>query len=305
MYLDTDILAIGDNVDAVFQEYISPIRFAADHCRVKQFSPYAVNCDCLKTREEYRRRINVILAEADPLFNTTNTRLRQLRKQLETVFFQLKQNKIKAAFTALRYFSALKRFDLNPDFYFDKQKKIWFYKDGTAVIYHVSMRKAAKQAGLRYNAFKDQIEPPDGLSIWLDRCDHLTQYISQKFKVTVAEKDWQHWNGGVFLFDDDSYNFLETWHQYTLQIFQDPKWKTRDQGTLIATVWKFGLQNQPVLNPTWNCLADHFNQNLALSADKQMLTLDGENFFAPEFAHIYHHWGDTTWDIWNWAASKA
>jgi hypothetical protein len=48
--------------------------------------------------------------------------------------------------------------------------------------------------------------------------------------------DWQHWNGGVFLFDDSSVEFLSSWHEKTvMRIFDLPNWKTRDQGTLIAT----------------------------------------------------------------------
>jgi hypothetical protein len=87
-------------------------------------------------------------------------------------------------------------------------------------------------------------------------CDHLRQAIASRFVVHVSDADWQHWNGGVFLFDSESLDFLDTWHVYTRAIFGDPGWKTRDQGTLIATVWKFGLQAQETLPREYNYLVD-------------------------------------------------
>ncbi|HKV41108.1 MAG TPA: hypothetical protein VJX67_18015 [Blastocatellia bacterium] len=102
-----------------------------------------------------------------------------------------------------------------------------------------------------------------GFSRWAVRCpclagdcDHLRQAIMSKFGVEVAEANWQHWNGGVFLFDSQSAGFMDTWHKYTLAIFDDRGWKTRDQGTLIATVWRQGLQYQPVLPRVYNYIVD-------------------------------------------------
>jgi|HubBroStandDraft_6_1064221.scaffolds.fasta_scaffold32024_2 hypothetical protein len=87
-------------------------------------------------------------------------------------------------------------------------------------------------------------------------CDHLREAIRTKFGVEVTDPNWQHWNGGVFLFDSESGDVMDTWHQYTRSIFKDTHWRTRDQGTLIATVWKHGLQNQPVLPRVYNYIVD-------------------------------------------------
>ena len=87
-------------------------------------------------------------------------------------------------------------------------------------------------------------------------CDHLRDRIRGKFGVEVSDPDWQHWNGGVFLFDSESVDFMDTWHRYTTSILLDPHWKTRDQGTLIATAWKFQLQNQPTLPTAYNYIVN-------------------------------------------------
>jgi hypothetical protein len=87
-------------------------------------------------------------------------------------------------------------------------------------------------------------------------CGHLRQRIQEKFGVHVADPNWQHWNGGVFLFDPESTDFLETWHEFTRAIFHDPLWKTRDQGTLVATVWHYGLQDQQTLDQKFNRIVD-------------------------------------------------
>jgi hypothetical protein len=80
--------------------------------------------------------------------------------------------------------------------------------------------------------------------------------IESKFGVEITDTDWQHSNGGVFLFDSESTDFMDTWHQYTQSICNDPDWRTRDQGTLIAAVWKQGLQHQPVLPRAFNHIVD-------------------------------------------------
>ena len=35
----------------------------------------------------------------------------------------------------------------------------------------------------------------------MNECDHLRTAIHEKFSVEVDDPNWQHWNGGVFLFD--------------------------------------------------------------------------------------------------------
>ena len=90
------------------------------------------------------------------------------------------------------------------------------------------------------------------------RCAHLRQALQTTFDVRVDSPDWRHWNGGVFLFDQDSIPFMRLWHELTMLIFDDPVWRTRDQGTLIATIWKFGLQNQSVLPRMFNFVVDPY-----------------------------------------------
>ena len=87
-------------------------------------------------------------------------------------------------------------------------------------------------------------------------CDHLREAIAAKFGIVVADPEWQHWNGGVFVFDAQSLDFLKAWHDFTKAILEDPQWKTRDQGTLAATAWKFGLQDQPTLPAKFNTIVD-------------------------------------------------
>ena len=299
VYLDTDILAIGTHPDGVFDEYIPPIRFAADHCRLMQFSPYAVNCRCLDENERLRSKINGLISEADPYFHTADETVRSERRQLQNVFGALNTSRLRKLGTAVRFVLTPRTFRLSR-FYFDKRQKVWFNEHRVPVMYQVDMKKIAKAEGLRWNVLKNEIQKPDGRSIWHDHCDHLPRLIEKKFGVRVSDADWQHWNGGVFLFSDESHEFMETWHRYTVSVFSDAEWKTRDQGTLVATAWKWGLQRQPVLDPTWNYIADYHNPRLRLSADGQTISTDGRRFIRPELVHVYHHFGDTGWEIWNW-----
>lgn len=299
VYLDTDVLAIGRQPDGIFDQYLPPIRFAADHCRLMQFSPYAVACACLRENAVLRDKVNRLVAEADPYSGSADERVIRGRRQVEGLFAQINAKPWQRLKTAARFMLSRGRFRLAEGVYFDKATQTWSV-NGIPVMCRVNMGKIARGQGLRWNALKNELQTPDGKNIWKDTCAHLPQYIHQKFGVPVAAPDWQHWNGGVFLFSDESAGFMDTWHAYTLAIFADPKWKTRDQGTLVATVWKYGLQQHPVLPPTWNCIADYNNTSLALDAAGEKITLDGAHYLLPEFIHVYHRFGDTGWGIWNW-----
>ena len=117
-------------------------------------------------------------------------------------------------------------------------------------------------------------------------CSHLTGAIEQKFGIRVPD-DWVHWNGGVFLFGNHAVPFMNMWHSLTMQIFEDPYWKTRDQGTLITTVWKFGLQHQQCLPSQFNFLIDNNNQDLRFDRDKGYSMGEGVPGICPAFLHLY------------------
>lgn len=51
-------------------------------------------------------------------------------------------------------------------------------------------------------------------------CNHLSVYISQNYVINIPD-NWQHWNGGVFLFDDSSAGFLDYWHEKAIAEFAD------------------------------------------------------------------------------------
>jgi hypothetical protein len=89
-------------------------------------------------------------------------------------------------------------------------------------------------------------------------CNHLHQAIEKTFGVRITKPGWQHWNGGVFVFNHESAEFMETWHRWTMQIFGQAPWRTRDQGTLAAAIWKFGLQDHPTLPRSFNYIVDPY-----------------------------------------------
>ena len=113
-------------------------------------------------------------------------------------------------------------------------------------------------------------------SPWALRSGDLKETIAAKFGVAV-EAQWQIWNGGLFLFDRGSTAFLDTWHQLTLAAFADPQWHTRDQGTLIATVWKHRLERHPTLPDIFNWMPRHSPGELDFSRLGFVHFIDGYN----------------------------
>lgn len=119
-----------------------------------------------------------------------------------------------------------------------------------------------------------------------NQCPHLVQAIGQQYHIQIPP-DWVHWNGGVFLFNRRSVDFMQTWHQLTLNTFELPLWRTRDQGTLIVTVWKHGLQNQQCLPQQFNFIADLNNADLTISPAGAYALHPGLPKIKPFFLHLY------------------
>lgn len=88
------------------------------------------------------------------------------------------------------------------------------------------------------------------------RCNHLREALLCTFGIDVRRPDHRLWNGGVFLFDEGSRDFLSEWHRMSCAIMADPYWRTRDQATLAATAWRFGIQHQAVLPQDFNFIVD-------------------------------------------------
>ena len=304
-YLDTDVVALDETCDQIFTQYHSPITFAPDHCKVRSFSPYAVNCGCQDRCAEDRDNFLNSLRKYDKNGDLTSSFAVVKRRKIEEKYHQIQQSFLKKIFYAIRYYISFPKFWLSSNIYFDKKRRYWATKDGVVVKYELDVRSIAKEANLKYTLWFNKWKNKDGLNIFDMNCDHLVEKIQNTFDVTVAENNWQHWNGGVFLFDNESHSFLESWHNKTTHIFSLKDWKTRDQGTLIATVWEFGLQHHFTLSKEWNFIADFHNNNLVIS--KETNTLSDDLFvtnYQPKFIHVFHEWGNTKWDVWNWVVSK-
>jgi hypothetical protein len=89
-------------------------------------------------------------------------------------------------------------------------------------------------------------------------CDHLRRAILEKFGVMITDPNWNHWNGGLFLFSDQSTEFAAHWHDYTLLALDDSYWEVRDQGTLAAAAWRLGLPSHDMLPARFNRIVDRY-----------------------------------------------
>jgi hypothetical protein len=303
-YLDTDVVSVSDHCDEIFDEFIAPIRFAPDHCKVRKFSSSAVNCDCQKNRELDKQKFFQFTKDINSV-TLTDPILIEKGKELQFEFDQLKKSLLKKIYTGIRFFLSPRIFHFNHQFYFNKKNKTWHTKNGDIVMYDVDVIKMQKATGLVYNKWTKKWYNKQGEDIWHDECNHLTDYISDTFKINIKDKNWQHWNGGVFLFNDSSHNFLDAWHNKTMHIFTLSNWKIRDQGTLIATAWEFGLANHPTLSKKFNFIADYNNNGVQINTKTGHITDDGfVTSYEPAFVHVYHHWGNKSWPIWQWIETK-
>jgi hypothetical protein len=303
-YLDTDVVALDSGVNEIFKHKKNIITFASDHCRMPVFSPYAVNCGCLERNRAEWEQLSSMLLRLDKSPAISNPYLikkqRDLKKKLELV----KQNRFRYFMYAVKYFMPGQILKLDENTSYNKESGVWYDTVGNPIMYDTPKNVIAeieKTSEWRWNYLKRRWISPQGANVHELSCAHLKENIQVKFKQDIKHPNWQHWNGGVFLFDDASHPFMDTWHLKTLEVFKDPKWKTRDQGTLIATAWEFGLQDAPLLSKKFNFIADPSNPRLMISEDRVYITDDAfATQYAPSFIHLFHNFGMKGWEVWDW-----
>lgn len=304
-YLDSDVIALNSEVESIFQEKKNIIAFAPDHSRMPWFSPYAIRCGCLEQNRQEWNEIHSLVEELEPDRKVTDAGLLKKQQILRNQLELIKANKLVLFQFLLHYFVSARevRFRML-DFVFDKNKSAWLDETGAVVMYEVrkeTIGTIEQKTNWRWNAFKRRWVSPTGRDVHNLRCRHLKEKINSKFGIPVSADNWQHWNGGVFVFDKDSHAFMDSWHNKTIEIFGDPQWRTRDQGTLIATAWEYGLQHMPLISKKYNFITDPSNPRLMISPDGKAIT--DEAFvtqYIPSFVHVFHGFGDKNWLIWNW-----
>lgn len=302
-YLDSDVIAVSKNCNKIFNFFKYPIIFAVDHCKLQTFSPYALNCNCynnfIKDKNDFENKVSQIVKSENYPPNYTNENYIKLNKTIQAI----KSNPFKNFIFILRILLCVMGFEINLKkglLLSKKRKAIIVDNDKFVFPFIFFYRKEIKEkTNYKFSLLKLKWLKPDGKEFSKNTCNHLQKEIRNKFDIEITNSDWQHWNGGVFLFNDESYKFMETWHQYTLQIFNDPYWTIRDQGTLIATAWKFGLVNHNTLSQEFNFIADYYKWNISSIINKNNIEiLINKRVLKPDFIHVYHQFGNKNWDLW-------
>lgn len=299
-YLDTDVIALNEKIDEIFTQYHAPITFGKDHCRMNKFSPSAVNCNCIEQFETWQNELKYLFKKYKHLEREPE----QLEKKkiLEFKLEDIKKHRLSYALISLRFWLSPYRFNLNGEFFLDKRNEVWVDKQGKAVLYEnedSAITRIEKTTDFRCEIENKHTWTIHGNEVFDCKCNHLQEAIKNTFNIDVPKIDWHHWNGGVFLFDEHSEDFLEAWHQKTMYIFEQKYWKTRDQGTLIATVHQFGLNNHFTLPAEFNFIADYAHDKIQHKGNLQFTFENSQKVITPNFIHVYHHWGDESWDVWN------
>jgi hypothetical protein len=306
-YLDTDVIALSATCDEVFKHRQGIINFAPDHCKMQSFSGYAVNCGCIQKWKSWNKDLDELLGMYDVVREKNNVQLLEKRRLLFRRLDQIKADRYIYFKHALKFLFSPVLFRLEDDLYYHRWKRQWQDKSGT-LLYKDNQnvfRLVQRHSHFVWNKMKQKWLAEGIYDVYNMRCNHLKEQIFNTFSITVEEPNWQHWNGGLFLFDDQSHAFLSAWHQKTMQIFNDSAWKTRDQGTLIATAWEFGLQDQKLLSKRFNFIADFYNHSLEVDASKNRISDDFfKTSYSPVFVHVFHHFGTKGWDVWDWIENK-
>lgn len=296
-YLDTDVIALTTEVNEVFKQWKAPVTFSHDHCTTDEFSPYAANCTCRRDYEAGYKSFT----EAETEFNNTfSVEYRQILNEINQATAHNKRNLLALLKSTIRYYTCGSHYPiLNGKFLLDKSTQRWQNAKGEFIDDKYNRYRFLKQRlNLDWNEALHTYLKPDGTDFFKATCTHLHQLIKKDFGQQVTPENFRHWNGGMFLFNEESESFLTFWHQASLRIFELPEWKTRDQGTLIATVFYFGLQHHSTIDIRFNLIIDYFVDRMKYLGN---LTFNHPNKgeLKPVCAHVFHHFGDTEWNVWN------
>ena len=303
-YLDTDVVALNAECDDIFKYKQGPVTFAADHCRMLKFSLSAVRCDCEEQNNQRIAELEALKEKYDPARKAVDPIMEEKKKRLLEKFDEMKLDRFGYFLISLRFMATLNKFKLDDDTFYDRGKKEWQDKNGNIIIPHEEsiIENIEQNSGWRWNKETERWLDSGGRDVYNITCPHLAEYIFNRFGVEVTDKDFQHWNGGVFLFDDSSEEFLNMWFDKTMQVFTWPEWKVRDQGTLIATVWQLGLQNNPLLPQKFNFISDWNNPDMMMDEAGNFTDNGFKTSLRPALIHIYHNFGKLGWNIWDYVA---
>jgi hypothetical protein len=276
--LDSDVVAVSSEVDRVFDQFRGSVVFAADMGKLEDFSPFAVNCACMDQ--------TVALKDAQMRYDSEG--FKEYQRCTDAISVELAKNRkdlIGRIRSWVNYqFGHLEFYRLSNGYYQHKETGRWYSEGGIDIdATYARIPWISKASGCMWNATDQRYERVDGSDAEVLKCEHLRELLKLDFDVDVP-KGWQHWNGGVFLFDTRAESFFADWNGHVLKVFGSAAWRTRDQAALIATVFGHGLQNAPLLDCKFNFIVreDEFEK---LLASEEGVLFDGIET-QPAFLHF-------------------
>ncbi len=299
-YLDSDIIALNSDCNSIFNFFVPPITFAKDHTTLSYFSPSAVNCDCKAKNETANAIFEQSVAS---IIKHPNYPPDYKKKEIRKIIAL--QNKINTSLYELFHFCfkfflsyLVGKIKISNDISINvREKQLEVSNNFPYPILTLYRNRIKEKGGYTFNFIKRQWTKNNQLAILPIRCNHLQQALKETFNIDVPA-NWQHWNGGVFIFNNGSYDFMELWHNNTNKIFSNNYWKIRDQGTLLATIFQMNLQKHYTLPTEFNFIADFYKMDIYPHPKIKNQFFYGNKTIKPNFIHIYHHFGDENWDVW-------
>lgn len=182
--------------------------------------------------------------------------------------------------------------------HFEEQSETWYNQAGEMVFKENFVQDyIASNSSFVWDETTQLWRDQSGNPITWPGSDQLREQIKVDFETEITHAHWTHWNGGIFLFSQTSLPFLQQWHDWALQTFPNPKWKTRDQGTLAAVVWNRHLQEHPTLPLEFNFIADYHLEKYQYLGGFKFKTAE-KKVIQPVLLHIFHEAGNSSWPLW-------
>jgi hypothetical protein len=211
-YLDSDVIAVNKDCNNIFEEFISPITFAKDHSNIHEFSAFALNCSCLDNKQKDLKDFEEIIASVIKSKNYPPDYSNSNIIKLFGLFDEIQKHPFKNLFPILRILLCYIgiKIKIKDNIKLNKKEKAFIignenYKYPSLFLYK---KKILKETNYKFNIKKWNWVKSDKTEFSLGHCNHLIEAIKTKFDINVLDANWQQWNGGVFLFNDESDIFM-------------------------------------------------------------------------------------------------
>lgn len=290
-YLDSDVFAVSDKADTIFDCEHEGIGFAQDLYTVNEFSAYVFNDGFLEKRLAENQEVVSLISKLEALHHHFKEKQQSPEgKKLEAFLSTVKKDPFRNLLPLSNYlFARAFKFEkqkIRDDLYYKSAAKAWVDKNENEILFDYPSRinKLLSSSPYKFDKKKGSWLNPKGEKVFSMKHPKLREWLTQQTNRQFSGEE-RLLNGGVFVFDQRAIPFFNTWHDEVMKQLPDNSFRNRDQAALFLAAQKYpGLIGKP-LDSCYNFLVDEQHPKFYFHAKKGVGGY-GTHWRKPIFMHF-------------------